>query len=564
MTVIVGANFSEGIVMISDSRATITHANDTFPSDNLQKIVGLDENHIVAYATNNLNSIETVLTEYQHFLKSNQSEDIAERLSKFSEFCVATYGLYKDSFVFLLAIKEGDSWRLYQLEVPDFIPTAIEGITIKGSGSFIDDVLSQYYKDSIPENISMQRKTDSLVRAMMTSLNGPGSSTIGGFPQALILTRNGVQTVHTGYIDFSPEGEPDSKQILYKNGNWVQHDGAKGSEIVIIPPNEINNSALSKQVFHNYEKAAKKEIKWYLNSFDLYRDVSIDHAMTTFGFRLGSLLALEFPQTIEAIIYISAFGPSTEHDIEVTLEDPSKQSQILYSDHFDNTKFPHELEFIENCKFTIHRRGKHYLVCSINGVEIGRKVIYVYEPRGTKSIEEVQEDMKSFLDGYSDSTVKPHLSLVTLSGKDPIIATDRSRVTIDDQFSQIYYNRYPVNVDFYLYVTIQANPGEYEISIDFINATDKSVLFSGSVTNTSTSVTNTVPNIFKMNPAINSKGFYFFRIYVNGKIIGAMPFFADSYPAMTFDLTNEDSANVKAGGLLKFVKRPIEKQETNS
>ncbi len=564
MTVIVGAKFSEGIVLISDSRATITHANDTFPSDNLQKIVGLDENHIVAYATNNLNCIETVLTEYQYFLKNSPSANTTEHLGKFSGFCVMTYGMYKDSFVFLMAIEEGSNWKLYQFETPDFVPTEIEDISIKGSGSFIDGVLTQYYEDSIPEKISMRRKADSLVRAMMTSLNGPNSSTIGGLPQALVLTSKGVQTVHTGYIDFSPEGEPDSKQISYKNGNWVQQDDAKGSELAVIPLNQISNSNLSKQVFYNYERVSKKEIKWYLNSFDLYRSLAVDHMKTTLGFRLGSLLVLEFPQTVEAVLYVSAFGPSTEHDIEVTLENPAKQSQVLYSDHFDNTKFPHEIEFIENCKFTVHRRGKHYLVCKINGIEIGRKVIYAYEPRSTKPIAEVQEDMTSFLNGYSDSTVKPHLSLVTLSGKDPVIAEDKSSVVIDDQFSQIYYNRYPVNVDFYLYVTIQANPGDFEISIDFINATDKSVLFSGSVMNASTSVTNTVPNVFKMSPAINSKGFYFFRIYIDGRMIGAMPFFADSYPAMTFDLTDEDGTHVKAGGILKFAKRPVEKQETNA
>jgi hypothetical protein len=558
MTVIIGANFNGEILLVSDSRATVSNGTDSFASDNLQKIIAFDENHLAAYATNDLNATKTVLSEYQHYLNENKSANLTDKTKTFSEFCLATYKLYNKSFVFLLAIRQGDEWLLYEYDSPLFESKRIETISIQGSGSYIRVNLEEFYQNSISPKSSIIQKANAVVRSMMASLSGPNSSTIGGLPQALVLTKGGLKTIHSGYVNFSPEGEPDSKQILYKNGGWVQQDGAKHTQLAIISPEQIDDTNLSEQIFYNYEKTAKKEIKWYLNSFGLFLDVEIDHSKTNFGMRLGSLMVLEFPQEMDVVLYISAFGPSTEHQIEVTLVNPSSEEQILFANQFDNTKFPNEIEFIEKIKINVEKRGKHYLVCRINGAEIGRKVLYFYEPRDPENIQLAQSNMVEFLNGYADPLISPHLSLLTLSGLEPKLANNHDKIEIDDQFSQIYYNNYPVNIDFYLLAIFQANPGKYTVAFDFIDAIDQSVIISGEIENESTSITNSVPVFFKMNPAIHRKGFYFFRVYINSKLIGAMPFFADGHPEMTYELTDADAKLVDEGGLLKFVKRPVD------
>lgn len=558
MTVIVGANFNGEVVLVSDSRATMSNGSDSFASDNLQKIIAFDENHLAAYATNDLNATKTVLTEYHHYINANKSVDLAEKIKVFSQFCLASHNIYKKSFVFFFVIKQDDDWLLYEHNSPLFEPKQIETISVQGSGSYIRTNLEEFYQNSIPPKTSILQKSNAIIRSMMTSLNGLNSNTVGGLPQALVLTKEGLKTVHSGYINFSPEGEPDSKQILYKNGGWIQQDGANHTQLAIISPEQIEDTVLSEQIFYNYEKTVKKEIKWYLNSFELFLDVDTGHNKTNFGMRLGSLMVFESPQEVDATLYISAFGPSTEHRIEVALVNPSSTEQLIFASGFDNTKFPNEIEFIEKVKIEVQKRGKHYLVCRVNEVEIGRKVLYFYEPRDATNIELARSNMVEFLNGYSDPLISPHLSLLTLSGAAPKLARNHDQIEIDDQFSQVYYNNYPVNIDFYLLAIFQANPGMYTVAFEFIDAIDQSVIISGEIENESTSITNSVPVFFKMNPAIHRKGFYFFRVYIDSKLIGAMPFFADGHPEMTYELTDADAKLVDEGGLLKFVKRPVD------
>lgn len=245
MTVIVGVKFDNDVVLISDSRATVTYDGETFPSDNLQKIIGLNDTHIATYATNDIRAIELVLTEFQHFLSENPDATLEVRLQTFTDFSLAAFSQYNQPFVILLSTKEESNWHLYQFEYPTFISEEITTLTIKGSGSYISRELERYYNNDISPITSLKGKAGSLFRSMMSSLNRPQSSSVGGLPQVLMMTNTGVQTVHTVYIEFSPEREPDSKQIIYENGHWVQKNGSNHTDLVIIPPKELCNVKLS-------------------------------------------------------------------------------------------------------------------------------------------------------------------------------------------------------------------------------------------------------------------------------------------------------------------------------
>lgn len=554
MTVIVGAILDDSVVLVSDSRATITTQTETVSSDDLQKIVGIDKSTIVAFATNDINATNIVLKEFQYFNSSQQST-IAEKLNKLEGLSKAALGAYQAPFSLLVALKS-DGWELYSIAYPDFKPEKVSSVSVKGSGSFIADELERFYHLGFSPDLTTKQKSDALVRSMMELLNGPNSSSVGGLPQVLILDESGVRTVHTGYVDFSPEGEPDSKEIRYSNGHWVQRNGSNES-VILIPPDQLSNKELSRQVFHTYEKSIPKETKWYVNSFGLFKDFGTTPTETDYGFRLGSVLSLKpYPTDLGGTLYISAFGPGASHTAEVTLINPGGREQTLLEETFENTKFPHEFEFIQEVNIHFARRGKHFLVLKMNGKEVARKVIYAYEQRSQEPLPEVQERMTQFLNGYSDPAVKPSLTLFTLSRKEPALADGNVKVT--DQFVMTVSKNFPMTLLAAIFIEIQANPGEHEVKIDFIDAFDRSVIFEVAMTNNSTSLTNVLPFMFaKVSLTFPHPGFYFIRTFVDGVLLGAIPLFSDSFPASitNYEITQDSVSLLEKGEALLLAKR---------
>lgn len=556
MTVVVGATLNGHKVIISDSRATIESRDGSFSSDNLQKIVGLNDSHIVGYS-GDVKTVQQLLTEYQYYLREN-NEDLDSRLAKLTEFSQTLLKMYKEAFSIILCTKDGDAWTMHQFKYPQFSPEEVIDMCVIGSGSVIAPQLTQFYNSSKPFLNDDKQNATLLVSSLMSLLSSPSVNYVGGMPQVLLLGPRGVQTLHMGYINVEPEGQPDSKQIIYEDGKWVQHDYANGSELSIVSPEMLSNGELSEKIFYNYDKPEKRVYSWYLNSFALFQTVDVSPGETKFGTRLGSLLALELPQEVECKLYISAFGPSTEHDIEISIIDKSGQETILITEHFNNVGFPNEFEFIRPLRLNITKRGKHYLVCKFNGVEVGRKVLYVYNPRSEQPIEKTMAEMTSFLNGYTDKSITaPQLSLLGLGNEESTF--DGQKIILRNQFSVAFYKSFPFKFNAHLLVVMQANPGEHEFRFELLNSADKKIIFSGGDKTTSTSITNLVPVMAKLTLSFEKPGIYFINVYLDEKLVGAVPVMADGNPAMlTYNLPEDSKQAIARGELLLLAKRPIQ------
>lgn len=559
MTVVVGAIKGESVILVSDSRATARIGGvSEISDDRLQKIIGLSANLIIGYA-GDVSSVNDILRELSGYAEASHTRK--ELLSAITNLCVAKINEKLKLFSLLVATLEDDSWKLHLFEYgTGYSAQPVDTFKLIGSGSVAQDVIEQFYNTNIDGNYDDKQFVDKLVVTLSSRLSGSDVIGVGGLPQALILDSGGVRTRSTGFVEMTPEGEPRSKQIVFEGGRWLQKDLASGSEMMIITPNEMLSTDASEHIFYNYEKnqTPPSEMKWYMNSFILCQDVKTTPNSIEFIGGLTSLMAGNFPKEIEAWLYMSVFGPSTDHDMKIILRYPTDEPKVLYEEHFENEGFPFEYENKYRLKLQITEPGDYYLECIIDDAVRASRLINVHPYQDDLSETANMQANAEAINGYTDSElISPRLTLFTLSTDEPQRSNNLEKIT--GQFCSVYCKNYPIEFNAFAYLLIQGNPGVYDFRFELFDASNHEKMYEGGSRVDCTSALLKKPLLAKVTLKFNKPGYYFFVAYIDGMMQGAHVVIADTVPAtLGYGMTEEVMTLLQENEYYVLAKRPID------
>lgn len=556
MTLVLASVFKEGTLVLSDSRAS---TDNGINADLLQKIVGINKDTIVGYAGIVL-AVNRVLSEFQAAVNQN-SLDTSSALAKLQDICTKDFGNNNQSFSLLVFIRERDTWSVHLLESSDFIPTAIETIELIGSGSTIRSQIVPFYESIVQDQENLKSKADRIIWNVSSLLASSNAQGVGGLIQALLLTSKGIQTIHTGFIDVDPEGEPESKQIIFENGKWTQHNFASGDKTVIISPDKLLQQNAHNTVFHQYETATgKKKSKWYLNCFLTSVGVVLQPSETQFIGQLTATGVPKLPTAINFMAYISLWGPSTEHKIEIVHIDPNNKETTIYQTTFDNAGFPHEFELVEELGIKAKAAGNHYLLCRVDGQVAGTKLIFVHKVDVTLP---PQENGKNLENGHR-STPDQKLTDPELAWF--FVGTERGELkpeshTIKGQISVVYSNNFPLNWVGYANFGIRAKPGSHKFSVEMMDAANHEILSKASSTLSCSSSSIVQPCEVKFDLKFPKPGVYFVNLQIGDVLKGCIVVMADGNPpSMSYTLPEEELQKLRDSDFMFLAKRSQKKE----
>ena len=524
--------------------------------------MGINKDTIVGYA-GNVAAVNRVLAKFQAAITASGMDESAV-LSALHEACKVELQANSESFTILVFIRTENIWSVNLLEMPEFNLRPITDIELIGSGSTIKSKIVPFYESIAADNENLKSKADRIIWNVSSLLASSGAQGVGGLIQALLLTPQGIQTIHTGFIDVNPEGEPESKQIIFEDGKWVQHNYTSGSEAVIISPDKLLQQPVHDAVFHQYETTAgTKKSKWYLNCFLASVGISIKPFETKF---IGTLTATGVPQLLAKIgfmAYLSLWGPSTEHKIEIVHIEPDYSEETIYQSTFDNTAFPQEFELVEELKFNAKTAGNHYLQCRIDDQIAGTKLIYVHlvdeslppEQNG-KNLEEGHRALRD--EKLTDSELAWFF-----------VGTERAELkpeshTIKGQLSVAYSTTFPVNWAGYANFGIRAHTGEHSFNIEMVDAANHEVISQAGSTLECSSTSTVKPCEVKFDLVFPKPGIYFVTLKIDGVMKGCIVVMADGCPPnMTYTLPDSELEKLKRDGAMFLAKRPREESKTS-
>lgn len=554
MTLVLASIFDDGKLILSDSRASSGDNSE----DILQKIVGINKDIIVGYS-GSVAAVNRVLTALQSRIAENHLSS-TDSILALQEVCVADYASNAQSFSLMLFTKANRAWTINRLQSPNFIPEEIEDIALIGSGSVISPQIVPFYENIKGETQPIKNKADRMIWHVSSLLASSGAEGVGGMIQALLLLPDGIQTLHTGFIDMNPEGTPESKEIKYVDGRWVQYNRRDNSEAVIIAPNELLQQPVHEQVFHSYEQATGGQpSKWYMNSFLTAQEIELGYHEAVFKNTFNAAGAEEFPQTFEIWVYISFWGPSTNHTLELIHVDPNSKRTMLHSEVFDNKDFPLDFEFLKKLPFNINMAGKHYLECIIDGELAGHKLIFITAASPNLPVSaNAFNSQNAHRNAVDERLIGSELTYFFIGNE----RAEQSPMSmkIKGQFRVAYTTTYPLNLHGYANFGVRSTPGKHDFEVQVMDASNHEIVSSAKSTLECSSTTFTKPCEVKFDLKFPQKGFFFVLIKIDGELKGCTVIMADGVPPMTYNLPEEDLEGIRNGGLHLLAKRSLEQE----
>jgi hypothetical protein len=367
--------------------------------------------------------------------------------------------------------------------------------------------------------------------------------------------------MHTGFVDMDPEGTPESKQIIYEDGQWVQHNHATGDKQVIISPDKLLEQDVHEVVFHNYEAASgDKKSKWYLNNFLTSVGVELDHFRTFFNAPMTAFGTVNFPRDLNVMAYLSMFGPSTEHTLEIVHQDTEGNEVVLCREDFDHADFPNEYETVQELNIKARAPGNHHLLCKVDGELIGTKLIYVYEVDTDQSPQDVGVAMQKAHRETEDEALSAPELVYFFVGNEAGDAANPTSLEIKGQFKVAFTMKFPVLMVGYVNFAVRAQKGDHEFLIELFDAASREKMYSNGSTLKATSSSMGVPCEAKIDLKFPKPGLYFLTLRIDGVMKGCVVLMADGYPpSRTYTLPDEEIEKLKQSGLSLLAKRSVQK-----
>ncbi|MHB8280506.1 MAG: Ntn hydrolase family protein [Candidatus Humimicrobiaceae bacterium] len=563
MTMVVVGKFKDGVVIISDSRASYEYPGKLIPNDSLQKILPIGKNRVFCYsgsvyiankAIERFRILNKQKKEYQYL------DGIIKKLPGLLK-SVFDISSLQEKNLGLSVIVGGKmlsgNLKFWVLHHPNFVAKPIDSHCVIGSGSVVKAYLDKEINNirTLPD---LKTKADKLVIGLSSELSKYGVDSVGGMFQIVLISKSGIQILNHGFIDMDPEAPPNSVYMNMQNGQWVQHDLTKGKEIPIVDPSTLLIQQISEKRVRDYipPDFSKKESKWHLNYFLTSVGVHIEPDKIEFHHPIVSIGSYEFPIVCSMTACIGFWGSSGRNNLKLILEKDDKK-EVLGEVPFDTEYFPEGIDIQIQLNLVIEKPGPVFLEARIREKLFARRVLYFGKVEGNEP--KTDEEKKTLIERVEkqlQANLIKQVDILVENGKPQLVyfflcqdyKNENNIESFLNQFWVSYWKQYPLSLYCYIASAFRIAAGKHDIRIDLVNAANRnaSVITNTSVKSKSSCLISPVHGRFIIQ--IPEPGYYFINTYVDEALIASCILIAETdEPKFSYNLKPEQLYQVQKG-----------------
>lgn len=570
MTMVVGCHFSDGSVMIADSRVTCKAPLKDIHSDTAQKILPLGKKLAIAFSGNVAIANEIISQVHKRIAKDVHLRIPRKLASDFPRIARYYYQKYincRDNEVSFMVggIDKSGNSQIWIFESPNFNSKIINsGFAVIGSGAVVFPYLKENYVDIDTNSDSLKVKADKLMIGLESELAKNGVNSVGGLFQMILLSTD-IRPLEHGFMDLDPEGLGKSKEIKLESGKWIQRDIVKGTEVELIAPKNITNTFIKEMHFHDYELPStdRKALRWYLNYFFTCMKVNRDVLILEFEGVMSQIGALKYPLSAQILVSLGFWGPSGDYELEFLL-DINGMIKTIYKKivHID---LPIEVELDNLLNLEIPSPGPVFLECQINNQFLARKALYFGKPNTIipdsekERYEFINEFSKRLIDehkGYTDPMLKKRSCILEYFIICRQSSCEGMKYKFIEEIGAVYWKSYPLNLKLTIASGFRFLKGKHNVRIDLINAATRETynVTSDTVEANSECLVTRIDG--ELIVKIPKAGIYFLNVYADDKFITSVLLPAETGKAKySWSLLDENIKEVESGELLILSKR---------
>ena len=572
---VAACRFADGVVLISDSRATWGEGGAPTFQDNLQKIVAIGTNQVLGYA-GDVEAIDTIVRQLRKRFHQDPKLQILRKVAaEIPRIAKHYYALHKsrtrrDSGVgmILTGREAGGHIGAWVFRSPDFIANRIDGYVVIGSGAPAQAFLDRSFATIEASGKTIKEKADELIPGLETELRKHGIDTVGGMFQILLITPKGVSPLDYGYIDLDPTAAPRAQSMGFGKTGWTQRDLVAKKDTPLIEPTKIlSEGPHEKRLYDFKDLETPKAPKWHLNYLLTSQGVETRPTMLKFTRPMTILGTPEFPYEAELMTSVAYWGATGERSFEMALLQDSEET-IVASGKVNSQFLPEDVELIFKLRLPMKKPGPAFLEARIEGQLLGRRALYFGELKGQipedpgARAEFTKTTNQRFLDEHAAchdaflTKERPVLLVYFIICQ--IAVHGENDLAFINEFNVAYQKKFPLLLRLSIASSIRALPGKHSLRVALIDAISREEQTVNTVTIETRSSCISTPGTGEMVIAIQRPGIYFLNLYCDEQLIGTRLLTAeDNRPRFSYTLRPSDAERVENGELLVLSKRAM-------
>lgn len=570
MTVVVATRFSDGALLIADSRATWVGGDAEVHQDELQKIVYISKRIALAYAGDVraaavlIQAIRQAIKRDAKLLAIRLLVDHLPRIARFYFKELKKAGQRPSAVsIVLVGLADGDSVDIYRFDAPRFaakeIATQYEAI---GSGAAAARRALEATYDDLSSERPMHERATVLRNGLERELGLESDAMVGGLFQCLAFDSTGIRPVTYGQAAFDPDAPGEGRSISIRDGVWTQHDYATGQTVPLAEPATVLMAGPKDLRVADYDPPILDGAsdRLWLTYLVVSGIVSLEPGNLAFRGLMTLVVSRERPFDLRAVVSFGVWGTAGDHTLQIQLANAGDR-HVLARDSLHIEAPIEEVDVQVPVSFECTAEGAWTLELYRADQLIGSHTFWVViDPAvgppdlgaTSSALARARELRSAAPDSLPDGTIAllRYLFLaeqVTLSG---------TELVVDGQVMAMYWNQFPFSWPITLAVGMRVASGEHHVRTYLKNVATREERLLSTVTVHSRSDAECTSVHGKVVLEIPEPGWYFVNVEVDGQRIGTRVFSAENErPKFSYALLPEDMARVAAGDFLILGRR---------
>ncbi len=582
MTMVAACSFSDGAVIISDSRATWKPRGKPLSDDRLQKVVSIGPKVSLSFAGSgylatkviqNLREKLKLNKRYQHIGKiSIEMPRIAKHYYHiYPEH--ATYGLA----LILAGVESSGRVIVYCYRSPDFNQEKVSSdFVIIGSGEVARPYLEENFaKINVSQN-NLKQKADILSQGLDSALGRYKAEYVGGLFQVILISPAGIAPLQYHSIDIDPIGPPNYLGMRMERGRWIQEAG--GKQFVLMEPHELMKASPQEMRIHEYfPRTIQPELRFYLSYFVTCLKVQRTQGDIVWCGTLSQIGSHKYPRAVPILASLGLWGPLVKRELQFRV-DNGRETKVIQSRRVgDWYYYPERFEVDEMLNIEVEAPGPIFLDCVVDGNLLARKSLFFSDLRNeepAKSKEEMTAKYKALSKRMPDEHRKCSDPLMEKRGvfldyfmlcQKVSCEDENTTLKVHGEFRVVYSKSYPLNLRLCIASSFRMQPGSHFMEVRMKHAVtgDEHQIAKCEIDNDS-SCTSIPVYADDLIVQIPKEGIYYVTSYIDGEFVGCVLLFAETdKPQFSYNLYKEDLARVSRGELLILLARSQQRSDSN-
>jgi 20S proteasome alpha/beta subunit len=588
MTMVVGAQFEDGIVILSDSRATLVDPKsqkEISHHDAAQKLFPLTKHIVIGFAGSFASFVKAAAAIRRRISKKEKLQHITVLGPKLQN-------ILKEEFKKIRGANAAESaveiviagYSKNQTPISNiwvyrssnhFKPTEISGsFCVIGSGTLVSSFIKEHWEE-IKKLPDLKSRADWLIHNLESQLDKKEVSNIGGLFQVLLIKKDAVYPLHYGSFLTDPYAPGDAHEMKIDKGIWTQINRSTGETKSLLTPNLIPCDPKSAKfrdfTIQEHSRKFTPHIHYLISS----ARYELQPGTIDFTPVYNMLAANVFPYEIPLLLNLGFRVPHGKHLIEIFLSDnDSPNGEKIAEKEWQSEAPILDQDVGIQLNFTARKPCVYFFEVYINSILIGRRPILITaidphlikEGLGPKSAEFFSRQ-ETYMSHIQDQMVDVKLQ----QGVKAFAAyffpcrsseVDKLKLRFDGIVHAFYPKHFPKNASTNVCFGFRAKPGMHRLRLDLVNATTRNRVIINETKVSCSSYLKDCRVEGELVMPFQEPGVFVLEQYVDDSLCADAILLADNYlDPFFYSLTSDAIKMIKQDGGLYLCRNSVQSDE---